>query len=209
MKIIDCEQGSHEWHMARLGLPTASNFNRILTSKTLKYAAGAETYRNELLAETLTGSPLITFESYWTERGHEQEPKARMSYEFLRGVEVERVGFITTDDGKVGCSPDSLVGFDGGLELKCPAPHTHVGYLLAPDSLVDEYRHQVQGCLYVTGREWWDLVSYYPGLEPVVVRVEPDPEYQRKLDAALTTFLADLDAAKAQLGLTIPILEAA
>ena len=115
---------------------------------------------------------------------------------------MQRVGFILTDDGRVGCSPDGLVGEDGGLELKCPSPAKHVSYLLDEQELVDEYTHQVQGCLYVTGRAWWDLMSYYPGMEPVIVRVEPNAEYQKALGNALATFLADLDAAKAKLGIT-------
>ncbi|HSH45084.1 MAG TPA: hypothetical protein VK966_04470 [Longimicrobiales bacterium] len=33
---LDVEQGSGEWEAARLGIPTASQYDRILTAKTLK-----------------------------------------------------------------------------------------------------------------------------------------------------------------------------
>src|ERR1051326_7063323 len=102
--------------------------------------------------------------------------------------------------GRMGASPDRLVGDDGQLELKCPSPETHVRYLLFPQKGVDaEYRVQVQGQLYVTKRAWCDVVSYHPDLPSVIVRVERDEEYIALLAEALTTFCAQLAEGKAEL----------
>lgn len=197
MIVLDCPQGSREWLEARLGIPTASCFDEILTPATLKLAKGATLYRNLLLAEWMLGYPIEQPVNGWMERGIMLEPQARASYELTHDVVVRTVGLVLRDDRQVGGSPDGLVGEDGGIELKCPAPQTHVGYLMEPTTLVQKYRHQVQGCLYLTGREWWDLVSYCPGLPTVEQRVTPDLEYHKALEGALEWFLADLADAKA------------
>src|SRR5690606_16202558 len=131
--------------------------------------------------------------SEYMERGTALEPEARAAYEMQRDVDVQVVGFIYADDRKLtGGSPDGLIGEDGGLECKCPAIHTHIGYLLNPHALVDEYRTQVQGYLWITGRRWWDLCSYHPDLPSVIRRIERDEAFVAALDAAVNGFLDDL-----------------
>lgn len=197
---VDCKQGSAEWREARAGVPTASGFDKIITPKTLKPSEQATGYLHHLIAEWLLGRPLDDCgSSMWTERGLELEGEAVAYYEMERGIDVEEVGFVLRDDRRAGCSPDRLVGNDGGLEIKCPSAAVHVGYLLDPASLEARYRGQVQGGLYITGLPWWDLLSYCPELPAVVRRVEPDPEYVAALVPALGTFLARMDAAKAQI----------
>lgn len=193
------EQGSAEWKALRVGVVTASAIEGVLTPKELKPSRSAA-YFQLVVAERLIGQPCDDFDgSMWTDRGTAMEDKARSWYAFERGVEVDRVGFITTDDGRVGCSPDGLVGADGGIELKCPAAKTHVGYALDPASLAAAYRGQTQVFLFVTGRAWVDLVSYNEPINPVVVRVTPDADYQRALAEALAIFHARVDEAVARL----------
>ena len=112
--------------------------------------------------------------------GVETEAEARNWYSMETGIDVLEVGACETDDGRFICSPDGLCGEDGGCEIKCPSAATQVKYLLA-GTLPDEYRVQVHGSLVVTSREWWDFLSYAPGLPPFVLRVHPD---------AFTTLLA-------------------
>lgn len=197
MIILRCEQGSPEWTRARLGIATSSKFDKIITPARLGYSAASERYRNELLAEWLTGYPLEdNGRTDFMQRGERLEPEARAKYGFLQDVEVEEVGAILRDDRKVGCSPDGLVGESGGLEIKAPAIHTHIGYMLDPESLVKAYHCQVQGSLWLTGREWWDLMSYHPTLDEVLVRVEPDPDFHAAFGEHIETFLADLETAR-------------
>jgi hypothetical protein len=193
MIIHDCPQGTPEWAAVRLGIPTASRVGDILTPKTLKLSGSAGKYRNQLVAEWLCGHPIDWSDGAgWMERGRDMEAEARKWYAFSRDCDVRQVGFISRDDGLFGCSPDGLVGDDGGLELKCPALHTHVGYLLNPTDLAEQYRGQVQASLYVTGRAWWDLVSYSPDLPAVELRIEPDEDYIDALDMALAGFIGNL-----------------
>jgi hypothetical protein len=197
MIVHNVEQGTPEWMRVRLGIPTASRINDVLTPKTMKPAAAGAKYRNQLLAEWVLGYPVDWGDAGgWAERGRDMEAEARAWYEMERDTEVERVGFITRADGMFGGSPDGLLGTDGGIEIKCPAMHTHVGYLLDPQSLVDHYRGQVQSYLYLTGRAWWDLVAYNPDLPAVERRIEPELAYQQAMDAALHGFIADMEAAR-------------
>ena len=196
MKILDCVQGSDEWFRARLGMPTASQFDRILTPARRQYAKGATGYRNLLVAEWLLGCPVDWDGNGWTARGTELEAEAREWYQFTTDREVVEVGMVLRADEKVGGSPDGLVGDDGGIEIKCLAAHNHVAQLLDED---DAHTGQVQGLLYLTGRAWWDLVFYNPQIPSVIRRITPDPDYHAALDVALTRFVRELDEAKDRL----------
>lgn len=185
-------QGSEEWLRLRLGRPTASEFHRLITPAEWKPAAGRRSYQVELLTELILDGPLDSAVTPGMLHGTDWEEKARRAYEMLAGVDVEHCGFCTTDDGLVGASPDAFVGDDGSLEIKCPEkPEIHVGYLLSPTTLEKAHWVQVQGQLYVTGRQWTDLVSYFMGIPMARVRITPHPEFQAKLKVALDGFLRE------------------
>jgi len=197
MKILRCAQGSSEWHKARLGIPTASNFDRILTAKTLERSTQSRTYRYELLSEWLTGVPHgADSANAFMQRGALLEPQAASWYEYEYGVDTEEVGCVLRDDGMVACSPDRLVGADGGLEIKCPSASTHVRYLVEG---LSGYTAQVQGALWLSGRSWWDLCAWHPDLPAVVVRIGRDEKYIAALDAAVSEFVVELEEAQAAL----------
>ncbi|HSD16823.1 MAG TPA: YqaJ viral recombinase family protein [Thermomonas sp.] len=205
MRIIDCEQKSPEWYAARLGVPTASEFGRIITDKKCEYAAGAATYINELLDETYRpDAPRGFTGNRHTARGNNLEPEARDLYGLEFDVVPRPVGFILNDDGSLGCSPDSLIAKVGGLEVKAPDGPLHVQWLRA-GGLPLEHRAQVHGSLIVTGRDWWDFLSYCPGYPRILIRVVPD-DYTEKLRAHLGRFLREYAEARAEF---IATLEAA
>jgi len=184
MKICSHEQGSPEWFEARLGIPSASMFSKIVTTKGV-WSTQADSYINQLVAERLTGEREEIYQSHHMIRGTELEPEARDMYCLMKDVEVQEVGFCLHDTLKAGCSPDGLIGEDGGLEIKAPAPATHVEYLRG-GVLPSRYKQQVMGCLWITQREWWDFVSYHPNMKPLIVRVERDEEYIAALEECVT-----------------------
>jgi len=184
MKICSHEQGSPEWFEARLGIPSASMFSKIVTTKGA-WSTQADSYINQLVAERLTGEREEIYQSHHMIRGTELEPEARDMYCLMKDVEVQEVGFCLHDTLKAGCSPDGLIGEDGGLEIKAPAPATHVEYLRG-GVLPSRYKQQVMGCLWITQREWWDFVSYHPNMKPLIVRVERDEEYIAALEECVT-----------------------
>lgn len=196
MIYVDVKQGSPEWHWARLGVPTASGFAKIITPKTRKPSASADSYANELLAAWMTGIPADAAVSGFMQRGTSLESKARSSYEFLRDVTVQTVGFCLLDDHSAGCSPDGLVGEDGLLEIKCPGATKHVENLL---DMTEDHFTQVQGQLFVTGRKWCDLMSYHPEMPPALVRFERDETYLAALAPALAAFTEKLEAKRRRL----------
>jgi len=175
MRQLPYAQRTDEWFKARLGVPTASSFHRIITP-TGKSASGAPAYIDELIAEKLTGKGIEVPVTYAMQRGTDLEPKARENYEFIKDCEVTDVSLCLHDNVEAGASPDGLIGEDGLLEIKCPLAHTHVGYL-REGVLPPKYIPQVQGQLWVTGRQWCDFVSYHPELKIMIVRVERDDSY--------------------------------
>lgn len=186
MIILDCEQGKDEWFRARLGIPTASNFDKIISS-TGKPSTQANGYMNKLLAEWLTGKSEEGYNNDSMERGKELESAARDFYAFTHDVEVRQAGIVYRDENKlVACSPDGLT--DGGLEIKCPLAHTHVSYLLA-GKVPSKYIPQIQGSLWVTGLEYWDFISYHPDMKPLVIRVMRDEKYINTLADLVGRFI--------------------
>ena len=210
-------QGSEEWFAMRRGRPTASNFKNFITPKTGEYAAAAKGYIAELVGECFCPEWVEFAGNKHTDRGTELEPEARaafveaMSVEGLSIHEVEQVGFVTDDRRRhvAGCSPDGLIrGPNGeywaGLELKCPMPKTHIGYVME-GVLPDDYKAQVHGGMEITGLSTWFFMSYFPGLQPFILEVRRDA-YTSKLSACLDRFLIEYGAAREAL---IPKLQLA
>lgn len=187
MIIHDVEQGTPDWYKVRAGVPSASSFDKILTT-TGKLSAQSSGYASKLIAELMLKRPLDEpIKSYWMERGKDMEENAVALYEMLTDTQTQKCGFVTLDDKSAGASPDRFAGDEGLVEIKCPAPWTHVTNLLS-EKIDPDYIPQVQGQLYVTGRAWVDWFSFHPELPPSRIRTYRDEEYIAKLKSALDEF---------------------
>lgn len=193
------KQGSPEWYAARIGKITGSRFKDVLSTR----GATRANYMRELLLERKTGRAAAGFSNAEMEWGIQTEPQARAYYEGIYEkvncfIKVETVGFIDHRleqyRGYVGVSPDGLIGRDGCLEIKCPNTDTHREYI-AKNALPSKYIPQVQGVLWVTGREWCDFISFDPR-EPksplFTKRVQRDQPYINKLAAAVDEFIQEM-----------------
>lgn len=190
MQIIHCEQGSPEWFEARMGIPTASEFKTILAvKKEAREKVTRTAYMRKLAGEVLTGFPMESYSNGDMQRGKEQEDEARDLYAMLVGVDPQRIGFIRNHEA--GCSPDSLVGDDGGLEVKCALPHIQIERLESGE-LPAEHRAQVQGNIWLAERSWWDFVSYCPRMPLFRVRVSRDDGYIAQLAGSVKAFNEEL-----------------
>jgi hypothetical protein len=204
--LHDCQQGSQKWLELRAGRPTSSEFDKIITPGGAP-SKSASAYANKLLVEVMLGRPLIGTSMPWMDRGKEMEAEAVKYYEFQKNVETVPIGFITTDDERIGASPDRLVGEDGLLEIKCPTDETHSKYLAAhidallgsDESVAEAYRCQCQGQLWVAEREWTDVESYYPGLPEALTRVSRDEKFIAQMKILLYDFIAMFDERLAKL----------
>ena len=183
MRVIDVAQGSDEWLAARLGVPSASSYGKLLTP-TGRRAKTFDAYVKQLTDERITGLLDRIPQNEAMARGTELEPEARAYYEFMSGNTVVEMGFIKHDTLEAGCSPDGFVGDDGGIEIKCPLEHNHQK-TLDMQQMPPRHYPQVQGCMWITGRKWWDFVSYHPEMDSFITRVERDDEYISKLAEAV------------------------
>lgn len=191
-------QGTSLWRELRCGIPTTSQFSRIVTPKG-EPSKSDEMYLFELLGERLTGDPTDHITTEWMDRGKDLEAEAIRFYQFTRDVETEPVGFITNDAQTIGTSPDHLVGPNGLLEIKICKPATHIGYLLQSGTAYKEHRTQVQGQLWIAEKEFDDLLAYNPKLPPALYRVERDEPFIKLLAKRLDDFSQSLEALYAEL----------
>jgi hypothetical protein len=185
----DIIQGTPDWLLVRKGKPTASNFSKIVTAAKCDLSKSADSYINELIGETFAPDFEPEFQGNWmTRRGTEMEPQARLAFQAHTALSVEQVGFVTHDNGILGCSPDGLIVDGGqyvaGVEIKCPAPGTHVEYVRA-GGLPDTYKQQVHGSMCVTGIRQWHFWSYFPGMQPHHIVVTWDDYTSRMLETML------------------------
>lgn len=187
MITLDVEQGTPEWFQGRLGIPTASNFDKLLTG-TLKPSAQSVDYMHKLVVEWYRQVPEESFVSDWMKRGTDMEPEARSAYEFITDTEVHQTGLVYSDKRKlISCSPDGLLA-DRGLEIKCPSPAVHGGYIMS-EKLPARYVAQVQGSMYVTGMKQWDFFSYHPEMPPYLITVNRDERFMKAIDKELEDFI--------------------
>lgn len=193
MIIVDCKQGTPEWDECRLGIPTASEFFRIVTPKGKLVSPDArKKYLYELAGEFVSGRREENFQSFRMKEGSRLEEESRQVYAMEHEVEVVQVGFVFKDEQKkFGCSPDGLIDPNGGFETKDAKFSIHIDRLV-DGKMVTEHIPQVQGSLYVTGREWWDFQSYCNGLPELCIRNYRDEKYISLLAEELDRFCLDL-----------------
>lgn len=165
MKIDSSEQRSEGWHRARRGIPTASQFHRLITPKKLEPVKGEvmRAYLYELIYEKIFDADKPRFINDAMTHGIMHEQDAVNAFSRSAGLQLEPIGFVTDDTGLYGCSPDRrVVGKNQIVEIKCPEPWTQIGYLL--DGPGDKYEPQVQGQLLITGMECAHFYSWHPAL---------------------------------------------
>ncbi len=204
MKIHDCQQGTLEWTKLHVGIPTASGLDNLLTPEfELRKGELPKTYVYKKVAEKFQGRPLIDLSasSFMLEQGMIVEEEARPWYALEYDKKINQVGFITTDDGRFGCSPDGLIITEGGLpetftglEIKSPSAHTHVKYLVN-GVLPKEYIAQVYGSMFVTGFKRWMFVSYRRGFPALVLEIYRDEKAMSAIARAIDSFHSDFDRA--------------
>ncbi len=198
MKIHNCEQMTIEWIRLHFGIPSAAALDQLLTPNfELRKGEMPNTYVCKKVAEVIQNRPVIDLStsSFMMEQGMILESEARPWFELEYDKKVKTVGFITTDDGRCGCSPDGLIeGEDCGIEIKCPSAPIHVKYLVN-GALPKEYACQVMGSMFVTGFKKWIFVSYRRGFPALVLEIHRDEKAISMIRAAINQFHGDFDRA--------------
>jgi len=196
MIILDYPQGSPEWLQSRAGKVTASMIPAVMAKID---SATYKDYLSQLVAEQLTGKPQgSNFVNDAMQFGIDNEKFARASYETLKEVLVDEVGFVLHPTiGHCGASPDGLINDDGLIEIKCPQQNTH-GNTLKDQKIPTKYQHQMNWQMACTGAKWNDFVSYNPSfpehLTLCVIRLHRDEAIIKNLEDAVKVFLDEVEA---------------
>lgn len=199
MIILDVPQLSDEWFDAKCGIPSASNFHLIVDMKGNPSKSRTD-YMRKLAWERIKGVDKDSFMSWDMKRGIENEPTARKVYTdncvHSFNVSLRQVGLCYfNEEKKYSCSPDLLVGEDGGLEIKDAKDKVQRNRFFDGWSLSKVFQ-QVQGSLHITSRSWWDRMSHNLGAPfrlQIVERIERDETFIAKLKIELETFCEELD----------------
>jgi putative phage-type endonuclease len=184
MRISKFEQRTPEWFADRIGVPSASQFHKIITP-TGQASKQVDGYINELVAEKVTQQQAYVHETEAMKRGTELEPMARENFEFITDYSVSEIGFCKHDKLEIGCSPDGVIDLPDGkvavLEIKCPMANTMVEYL-RDGILPPKYKPQVQGQLWITEADHAYFFAFHPAdFIPLLIKVERDQDFIQKL----------------------------
>jgi YqaJ-like viral recombinase domain len=191
LEVCEAEQNSAAWFEFRRGLPSTSKFQCLLANSADR--KGRKTYMYDLAGEIISGECVESYSNQFMERGKAMEAEARDWYAFATDAELIRVGAVRSPFLGAVCSPDSLIGNDGGLEIKTRMARLQLE-LLESGELPNEHKAQVQGAMWITGRSWWDFCSYAPKIRPFKIRVSRDERYIATLAVAVKEFNAELKA---------------
>lgn len=179
-------QGSPEWFALRAGKFSGSRFADLMARTKSGPSASRANLITQLAIERITGQCAETYQNAAMQRGTELEPEARAAYEVHTGALVEEIAWVPHPRYEfVGVSPDGFVGDVGMVEIKCPSAMAKHVDALRSGAHATEYKWQLQGQLWVCGREWVDCVSYDPrfpeGLQLAITRVYGDEKSQNEL----------------------------
>lgn len=196
--MTDFDQGSADWFAIRCGKVTASRVADVIAKTKTGPSASRTNYAAQLIAERLTNTVAESYSNAAMAWGTEQEPEARLAYEFRTDAEVEQIAFVLHPTiAMSGASPDGLLGNDGMVEIKCPNTATHIETLLG-QAIPEKYRTQMLWQMACTGRQWCDFVSFDPRMPEemrlFVQRLSRDDARIAELEAEVSAFLFEVDA---------------
>lgn len=228
MKVFFVGQTTPEWWDIRRGIPTSSEFDRIITPAKGDLSTSSAGYIAQLIADLVNPAPNYFMDhgpsrSAAMDHGTETEPAARAWLAQRADLDIKEVGFIVNDAFTLGASPDGVLGLEfnpeadaeswrghpyfsgtlaATLELKCPMRATHIGYLM-DGGLPLKYKPQVHGHMVVTGAAYVEFVSYTNDLKPLRIRVERD-SYTDKVAKATKDFVGEYLKALEKVGVAPP-----
>ena len=177
MKIYNFEQWTEEWFNIRKFKMTASNAQTI--SVNWKWL---ETYIYNLVAESFSKGERMNYTNEHMKRWNELEEFARELYELETWNKVKQVWFIELSE-YIWCSPDWLIWEEWWLEIKCLMDSKHFWHILWLEELDKWHLAQIQMCMYVTWRQWWDYVLFNPNYDKslIIHRINRDEDFIFKL----------------------------
>jgi len=158
MEFHNVDQNEDDWWQLRCGKLTSSNLGKVMANLGKAFGEPAKKLAVNIAVQQITGKiDQNGFSNEHTDRGHEQEPIARMLYEDETFCNVSNGGFFCSET--IGCSPDGLVSDCGAIEIKSVIASTHFA-TVKRQNVDPAYKWQCIGNLKFTGRDWLDFISY-------------------------------------------------
>ncbi len=186
------EQGSTEWHDRRRGCVTMSNAKALLSGGK---GLTRKSYLMSVASEIITGVTADAYKSWLMERGNILEPYARMAFTEHTGIELKQVGLgYLNNRRRISASPDGL-SISSGAEIKCQLPKNHLATLINGVN-PKEFAPQMNGCMWLFGRERWDYVSFCPEFTemPLFVHtVYRDEEMIKRIEESAQNAVYEID----------------
>ncbi len=184
------EQGSQEWHEARMKSIGSTGLKKIITTKGAR-SKSRQDYLYAKASQHLTGRTKTLYQTYELAWGHEHESAARDIFSIIKDIEVKTCGMIFSDENRNWhISPDGYME-DSGLEIKCPQLKAYDKYV-SGGVLPTEHILQVQSDLALTGFDHWWYLVYFPSLLPMILKIERDEELIKIIKAEVNLFNRDL-----------------
>ena len=200
--FVDVEQNTEEWFDLRLKKITSSNLGKIMANYGKAFGSPAKEYAERIALEYITGKrdETSSYSNKFMERGHELEPVAIMEYQEQEMQIVKNGGFYFNDTENetilVGDSNDGNVGENGCIEVKSVIPKTH-WKRLKKGGIDSAYQWQIQGHLFIGGKDWCDFISYCPEMpknkQLYVCRVLPDKSMIEKMIIRVAEFRLEIE----------------
>ena len=159
---IDITQNSDAWLDLRIGKVTGSSIGKVMANYGKAFGDPAKKLAVNIAVERITGKRVERdeYKNSHMDRGHEQEPIARMKYEETFFVDVTNGGFY--DNGNTGCSPDGRVNPNGLIEIKSVIPTVHYA-TIKRGGYDPSYKWQYFFNIRESEADWLDFASYCSG----------------------------------------------
>lgn len=191
------------WMELRSGKVTGSTVSKIMANYGKAFGDPAKAAALEMAVIELGGEPdHDNYTNAHMERGHEQEPIAKMLYQDEYFIDVANGGFYC--NGKTGCSPDGNVDDNGLIEIKSVIKKYHYACIKRND-YDPKYKWQLFHNLIEADREWIDFISYcstFPtGKKLFVKRVyrEDWKEQEAQIKSRLSQFYEYVEEVKTKI----------
>jgi hypothetical protein len=193
-KVADIEQGSQQWKDEKLGVISGTRAHDLMSSNTTR-----RTLTATLIRELVTADTKATHQTPAMRRGLDAEPEAASYYSvFYDETVTNQSAYLESDFSPMAaCSPDGLVGEEGGVEFKRLDEVNHIKIMLgAPPE--KKYVMQCHWAMFITGRSWWDLCFFCETLPDsmklVTVRINRDDAIMRDMRERTNEVLLDVES---------------
>ncbi len=192
-----------EWLKDRMGMVTGSNFSKLVKKSRDKksYELSTGKVASDLIYKIAwerllkqgnisNGLGRLNVSSREMQHGNDYEGQALLKFQEDTGLEVNQNPKFHQYDEWIGGTPDAFVGDNAIVEVKCPwNGGNHIYGILNGEIYNPDHLYQIQGYLWITGRELCYYVTYDPDLidelQLNIIEVKRDEEMIKGIESVM------------------------